>query len=550
MKSRLNNAIALMKQAEFLREQVAQASELWERLRGRELIVSVVGQFKRGKSSLINALLDDRLLPVGIIPLTTAVTEIRWGDGFRAIVCFTDGTEREVERDELPDYISELKNPGNQKNVAVVRLWTEHTPFGVGITLVDTPGVGSIHQHNTETSYAYIEKSDAILFLLSVDSPVSAVERDFLLRAREHAAKFYFAVNKTDTISWESLDEFLTYCRGVLSETIGFHAVLYPISTKSGEGVPLLAQRLSDDLRASHDELLEASISIKLEAVIAQAKAKLVLYLKAAAIPANQLEVKLAQIRMKQLELTALSDEVEILANRQTERLVDSIHERLDAKIGGMRPEVEREAERLYEALQELPSKQFELQLPVRLERIMRDRLTVLNAEGLEMLDAGYADIVKALNEKAEQTARFLSGMVKDQFGLDYPVSVKEFYVSERSDFRIRLGRSGSPFLNVDALTHLLPKAKANRRIFDRAMKQMFDDLARNKTNMVYNYRYKMQESLRILCGMFSADIFRMSTELDGLLGHVGQSLQSQSEEQRQMEGKYALLVRQLDESN
>ncbi|HBR01823.1 MAG TPA: hypothetical protein DD738_04360, partial [Ruminiclostridium sp.] len=41
--------------------------------------------------------------------------------------------------------------------------------MGFGITLVDTPGVGSVHQHNTETSYCYIEKSNAVLFLLSID---------------------------------------------------------------------------------------------------------------------------------------------------------------------------------------------------------------------------------------------------------------------------------------------------------------------------------------------------------------------------------------------
>jgi len=546
VREKLDRAIALMEQADFLVDQVFRASELRERLCGRELVISVIGQFKRGKSALINALLGDELLPVGIIPLTTAVTEIRQGDSFRAAVRFADGSEREIGRSELPDYIIEQKNPNNKKNVAAVKLWTVHTPFGSGVTLVDTPGVGSVHQHNTQTSHAYIEKSDAVLFLLSVDSPVSEVERDFLLKTREHAAKFYFAVNKTDTISGENLKEFLVYCKAVLSEAIGLDVTLYPMSAKTGEGVSSLAKKLADDLLGSYDELLEASVSIKLDAIIAQAKAKLALYLKAAAIPAGELETKLAQIRKRQAELTALSDEVQILTKRQTERLVECIRERLDAKIAERGPQVEEEARRLCEELKELPSRRFEQKLLAGLESIMRDKLTVLDTEGLTMLDEGYAGIVKALNEKAEDTARFVSGMVKDQFGLDYPISVREFSVSERSDFFIRVSQSGDFLLDTDSFTHLLPKAKANRKIYDRAVKQIFDDLDRNKNNMVYNYRYKMQESLRTLCGEFAADISQMSGELSELFAHVERGHKVQSEELRQTEEKFTLLMRQL----
>ncbi|NMD42817.1 MAG: hypothetical protein GYA86_05865 [Firmicutes bacterium] len=547
MKKKLDRAIALMQQASFLEEQLSRATELRERLRGRELVISVIGQFKRGKSSLLNALLNEDLLPVGIVPLTTAVTEIRRSDSFRAVVRFASGTVREIGRSELPDYISEQKNPRNQKGVAVVKLWTEHGPFGPGITLVDTPGVGSIHQHNTETSYAYVEKSDAVLFLLSVDSPVSAMERDFLLKAREHAAKFYFAVNKTDTISEDNLEEFLSYCRSVLSEAIGLEVTLYPLSAKTGEGVTFLAEKLAGDLRASHDELLAASASIKLKALIAQARAKLALYLKAAAIPAGELKMKLLQIREKQAELGALSDEVHILTKRQTEWLVERLGERLDMKITEMRPQLEGEVERLYRELQALPSRQFEPQLLAGLEGVMDEQLTMLNSEGLMMLGEGYAAIVQALNEKASVTARFVSGLVKEQFELDYPIAVRNFTVSERSDFFIRFGRQGGLLLRPDVFVHLLPRARANRKIYHRAMKQMVGDLDRNKNNMIYNYRYKMQESLRVLCGQFTADISSMNRELDRLLARMEEGHKEQSKELFKRKQRLMLLMQQLE---
>ena len=395
-----------------------------------------------------------------------------------------------------------------------------------------------------------LEEVTRCLFLLSVDSPVSEMERDFLLKARDHAAKFYFAVNKTDTISEKDLEDFLSYCKGVLSEATGLGITLYPVSARTGEGVPLLAEKLAGDLYLSHEELLESSVSMKLEAVIAQAQAKIALYLKAAAIPAGELEMKLKQIREKQSELTAFSDEVQLLARQQTERLVERIHERMEVRIRKSRPEIEGGSERLYQKLKDLPSRQFEPQLLDGLKILMDNQLTGLDSEGLTILEEGYAAIVQALNKKAEDTARFISCLVKEQFELDYPIVTRNYTVSERSDFFIRFGRQGGLLLHPDVFVHLLPRARANKKIYHRTMKQMFGDIDRNKNNMVYNYRYKMQESLRTLCGQFVADISLMNGELDRLLAHVEEGHKDQSEELRQREQRMMLLMQQLERSS
>lgn len=543
MIEKLDRAIALMEQANFLKEQVSRVSELRDRILGHELIISVIGQFKRGKSSLINAMLGDELLPVGIIPLTTAVTEIRQGNSFRAVVRFTDGSEQEIERNELPDFISEQKNPNNQRNVAVVKLWTERSPFGSGVTLVDTPGVGSIHQHNTQTSHVHIEKSDAVLFLLSVDSPVSETERDFLLKAHEHAAKFYFAVNKTDTINRENLKDFLSYCKTVLSEAIGLDVTLFPVSAKTRVGVSTLTGKIADDLRGSYDELLESSVSIKLDAIITQAKAKLSLYLKAAAIPAEDLENKIAQIKTKQLTLNRLSDEVQVLTKTQIDRLVDHIKGHLEEMLPDIMAAIQTNARRLYEDLKSLPSKQFESQFTSALESIMREKIKELDNWGLDMLQDGYAAIVDSLNKKAADTARYISEMVMESFGVEYPVSIKEYPISERDDNYIRL----TLYYDTSSFIFLLPRAKANAKIFDRLMKKAEEDLGKNKTGIVYNYRYKMQESLRALCATFANDIVKMSAELNELLAHVVQGHMVESDELSQTEAKFTMLIQKLD---
>ena len=544
---KLDKAILLMREAAFLEEQVIKAVALQERLLKNELVVSVVGQFKRGKSSLINAILGEAILPVGIVPLTATVTEIRSGECFRAIVVFENGSEMEIIADELSDYISEQKNKDNYKGVSSVRLWTKNTPFSSNVKLVDTPGVGSIHQHNTETSYAYIEKSDAVLFLLSVDSPVSEVERDFLLCTREYASKFYFAVNKIDTVNEQSLDEFITYSTAVLSEATGVSVSLYPVSAVTGEGMESLIQRILLDIDSSHAELLFESITIKLKGIIEQSKSKIDLYLKAAVIPSDELNEKLLILREKQSTLSSLADEVRILTYRQTEKLIDHIGEQMSSFIAEFLPEMEADAKHRYEELKDLPSRAFEQKLPAVLENGLRDKLSSLNEKGIVLLSEGYASIVKSLNDKYEQTAQFISDMVKDFFGVEYTIDMREFTVSERNDFYIRFKQDENWFIDSNSFLHFLPKSKANAKIFDRIMVRMREDIYCNKTNMLYNYRYKMQESLRVLCREFGEDIAAMTNELTNLFIHVEQTHQSEITNFCNVESNLNELIQELD---
>lgn len=546
MIEKLNRVITLIEQTELLENQNSRVIELQERLSGRELIISVMGQFKTGKSSLINALLEEELLPVGIIPLTTVVTEIRSAKNFLGVVSFFDGSEKEIQRSDLLDYISEQENPDNEKMVSVVKLWTPHTPLGPDVTLVDTPGVGSVHLHNTETSNSYIEKSDGVLFLLSVDSPVSEMELDFLLKARKQAAKFYFAVNKIDKVNEENLQEFLSYCKVVLSKAVGFEVTLYSLSAKTGEGVDLLKKKLNDDLQSSYDELLEASVSIKLDAILAQTKAKLAIYMKAAKIPKDELEIKMSQVKEKQLFLNTLSDDFQVLVKSQTDRLVEDIKVHFEEILPDILSFIQTQGSKLEEEFKSLSSKQFELKFTAALEKVLREEINKLNDIGLDLLQEGYGIIVDSFNKKAIDTALYISEMVMEYFGVKYPVSTNTYPVSERSDYYVSL----TFYEGISSWIHLLPRAKANELIYDKLMKKAERNLKENKTRIIYNYRYKMRESIRTLWTEFDRDISLMRNELNGLLTHVEKSHNVKDEELQQVEERFQLLIQQLDELN
>ena len=123
---------------------------LEEKLAAGQLHLAVLGQMKRGKSSLINALLAADVLPTGVLPVTAIITEIRYGSSPAATIVYTAGGMREsVALNTLADYITEAGNPGNRKQVASVEISYPSSFLESGIVLIDTPGIGSTHAHNT-----------------------------------------------------------------------------------------------------------------------------------------------------------------------------------------------------------------------------------------------------------------------------------------------------------------------------------------------------------------------------------------------------------------
>ena len=178
---------------EITKGELARAEELCDKLKNQKITVSVIGQFKRGKSTLVNAILEDKILPVGIVPVTAVVTTIEYGEK-AATVRFDNGIVKEIGFDEMSSYINEQENSDNHLGVSEVELYCPSPFLQKGLTFVDTPGVGSVHQKNSDAAYSYVKESDAVIFMLSVDSPINQIEIDFLQNAKEFASKFYFAV--------------------------------------------------------------------------------------------------------------------------------------------------------------------------------------------------------------------------------------------------------------------------------------------------------------------------------------------------------------------
>jgi small GTP-binding protein len=174
---------------------------LRDRLEERRLRVLVAGEAKRGKSTLINALLGRPVLPVGVTPLTALATTVRHGKDERATAVFRDGRERAFPLSALDDLVTEPGNPGNRRHLASVTVVTDAPVLARGVELVDTPGTGSVYAHNTAEAEAALETMDAAVFVLTADPPVSASERELMAKVAELSVTMFVVLNKADYLA-------------------------------------------------------------------------------------------------------------------------------------------------------------------------------------------------------------------------------------------------------------------------------------------------------------------------------------------------------------
>jgi hypothetical protein len=117
---------------------------LTQRLAEGRFYVACIGQFKRGKSTLLNALVGDPILPTGVVPVTSVVTVLRYGE--RAARVKAGGSWTPCDPSHLADFVSEDQNPGNRLAVEAVEVFVPCQLLAGGMCLVDTPGVGSVFE--------------------------------------------------------------------------------------------------------------------------------------------------------------------------------------------------------------------------------------------------------------------------------------------------------------------------------------------------------------------------------------------------------------------
>ncbi len=179
------------------------------RLKRPSTILCVVGEFKQGKSSLVNALLGSAACPVDDDLATSAITLVRYGDEPGAVVRRTVDGQAVAERvaiEDLSSWCSERGNPENHKGVQRVELSMPSAMLKQGLMIVDTPGMGGLGAGHAAATMAFLPFADGLVLVSDASAELSAPELDFMRRATELCPLVMFAQTKIDLYpSWQRI---------------------------------------------------------------------------------------------------------------------------------------------------------------------------------------------------------------------------------------------------------------------------------------------------------------------------------------------------------
>ena len=178
-----------------------EARELAARVSQGRFYVACVGQFKRGKSTLLNALVGHEVVPTGFVPVTAVPTVIRFGDKPHARVRMRDGAWRDIAMPDLKEYVTEELNPENKKVVEGAEVFVPSPLLSSGMCFVDTPGLGSIFTGNTATTQAFIPHIDAALVVVGADPPIAGEELALVESIGTQVQDLILIINKADRTS-------------------------------------------------------------------------------------------------------------------------------------------------------------------------------------------------------------------------------------------------------------------------------------------------------------------------------------------------------------
>jgi signal recognition particle receptor subunit beta len=232
----LDDVLAELEQA--IPEQQPVLRGMRDQLSARQIRIVVLGEAKRGKSSLINALVGFDLLPTGVIPVTSVATVVRRASTDAVRVTYQGGRVEPVEMEEVAEYVSEDRNPGNRRGVESVEILVGDLPWEGSLAFVDTPGTGSVDELHDRVSATASNTMDVALFVLSSDPPVTARERRQIADAAARSAEILIVVTKSDLLTGPELETVLAYTREIARHAAGPDVAIIAVSAKNPDTEP------------------------------------------------------------------------------------------------------------------------------------------------------------------------------------------------------------------------------------------------------------------------------------------------------------------------
>ncbi len=415
----------------------------------------VIGQFKRGKSTFINSIIGEKLLPTSVVPLTSIITILRYGDKQRINVILNDGSNVEIKREELTDWVTEEGNPRNEKNVKEVEIYYPSDYLKDGICLIDTPGVGSIFQNNTEVTYGYLSKIDAAIFLVSADPPISQSELSFLNDVRDRVEKLFFVLNKIDYLDEDELEESLRFTKKTIEDALDMEdSTIYPISAKLAlqgrikkDDSLIRKSRIKEFYHVLNDFLLRAKGQIVLKKAISDirsilAKEEMAFELESKAIsaPLGMLEDKIKKFTEKMQDIRQDKEDTYYYFEGEIKRVIDILDRDLARLKESSIKRLLGYADELGRSYSDRPASQYAKDIEAAIDQEIIEIFDEWIIKEEERLNKEYFRVSKRFSERTNEIIDAILDLSEDLFDIKIDRVRVDEQIERDSSFYYMLG--------------------------------------------------------------------------------------------------------------
>ena len=488
---------------------VSELAALDEKLSTNRFYLAVLGQFKRGKTTLINGLLGADVLPVAVVPLTSIITMLSYGERPEVTVHFLSGETRPSQMEELEQYVTERHNPENRKGVKHVDVRYPSPYLKDGILLVDTPGVGSTYQHNTEVTHSFLVRVDAAIFLVSVDPPLTQAEAEFLRRAKEEVHHFFFVLNKIDLMAEAEMQESLSFSRAQIERQAGLATIeLFPMSArmaleakKAGDEQRLGASGLvefEDALRRflMKDKglvLLESSLSDVLR-VAGDLRFAIEVEVKAAAVPLAELQEKQHLLETELEKIEQERSDMNVLLAAEVNRLVGEVESDLNRRVEESIPWVRKRLQEFYTSHAGAGRGELGRLLDDFMTQEVEQVFNAWRVEEDQKMNKVFLTMSSRFAEKTNGIIREIRGVTSRLFD----IGVETFESPEALRAETHLYYKVDPlfYFTIEKIPFVLPKFLFRSYALSKMRDKIKMELYRNAGRIRYDYLERIEKSI------------------------------------------------------
>ena len=224
--SRIEQVVANRGLVEFR----APIASILDRAEDKTFEIAVFGRVSSGKSSLLNAILEAEVLPVGVTPITAVPTRIAHGEKPSMRVSFAEAPAKITEISALAEFATEQRNPGNAKRVTRIVVVLPASRLRGGVAFMDTPGLGSLAKNGAAETLAYLPKCDLGVVLVDAGSTLISEDLQIVLKLQEAAIPVNVLLSKADLLAAEDSAKVIRYIGQHIASECNLELPIHPVS--------------------------------------------------------------------------------------------------------------------------------------------------------------------------------------------------------------------------------------------------------------------------------------------------------------------------------